>query len=267
MARNNITIKDVAREAGVSIATVSYVVNNRTDVRISEPTRKKVLQVINLLGYTPNQAAKALVSNRKSLIAVYLPSGTSPLGNAEDLSVLKVLSNFFHRNRFEILLLNDEDLCKCDHADAIICYNTAKDTFFRLGDNNFVPLIALDCMVDDPLFYQINTDPATLLSSGREHFGSEDFTVVMLPSSNEDKMAFYRNFLPSLTIVSSYEDLPALYGKNVVVVDSVLSQLLAPHCNGLLYHPSLSDTKLDYLKECIDATLERTPIEQHDLLV
>jgi DNA-binding LacI/PurR family transcriptional regulator len=46
--KTKITIKDIAREAGVSIATVSYVLNNKTEERISEETRKKVLQIINL---------------------------------------------------------------------------------------------------------------------------------------------------------------------------------------------------------------------------
>lgn len=65
MAKKKVTIKDVAREAGVSTAAVSYVMNNRTDVRISDETRKKILQVINLLDYTPNQAARSLVANKK----------------------------------------------------------------------------------------------------------------------------------------------------------------------------------------------------------
>lgn len=65
--KNNITIKDVAREAGVSVATVSYVINERNDKRISDKTRKKVLQVINLLGYTPNQSAKALATSRSGM--------------------------------------------------------------------------------------------------------------------------------------------------------------------------------------------------------
>ena len=43
-----VTVKDVAREAGVSVATVSYIMNNRTDQKISEATRKKVLQIANL---------------------------------------------------------------------------------------------------------------------------------------------------------------------------------------------------------------------------
>lgn len=66
-----VTIKDVAREAGVSVATVSYVINNREDQKISPETRNKVLQMINLLNYRPNQAAKSLVTQKRQLIALY----------------------------------------------------------------------------------------------------------------------------------------------------------------------------------------------------
>ena len=49
------TIHDIAREAGVSIATVSKVINNKAHV--SPETRKKVLQVMEQLHYTPNASA------------------------------------------------------------------------------------------------------------------------------------------------------------------------------------------------------------------
>ncbi len=65
------TIKDVARAAGVSIATVSRVYNGSQLVR--EDTRSRVLEVAGRLGYTPHGAARSLITSRTSTLGVLLP--------------------------------------------------------------------------------------------------------------------------------------------------------------------------------------------------
>jgi len=61
------TIKDVAREAGVSIATVSYVINGKT-ASISEDTCREVLDAARRIGYSPNVTARNLKFSRSRLI-------------------------------------------------------------------------------------------------------------------------------------------------------------------------------------------------------
>ena len=67
-----VTIKDVAREAGVAISTVSNVFNN-ADI-VSEETKQKVLDAVEKLHYIPNMNAKLLKSNRKNTIGLFLTS-------------------------------------------------------------------------------------------------------------------------------------------------------------------------------------------------
>jgi len=66
-----ITIKDVAREARVSVATVSRALNGHENV--AEPVRKLVLEVAARLRYTPHAAARSLSSRRTNTIGVVLP--------------------------------------------------------------------------------------------------------------------------------------------------------------------------------------------------
>lgn len=74
-----ITIKDIAKEAGVSHITVSRALNNNSNVKAK--TKEKVLEVAKRLNYTPNMNAKRLVLNRSFTIGLFFTSiskGTSP---------------------------------------------------------------------------------------------------------------------------------------------------------------------------------------------
>ncbi|NGQ97254.1 catabolite control protein A [Brevibacillus sp. SYP-B805] len=72
-----VTIYDVAREAGVSMATVSRVVNGNPNVKPT--TRKKVMAAIERLGYRPNAVARGLASKRTTTVGVIIPDVSSLL--------------------------------------------------------------------------------------------------------------------------------------------------------------------------------------------
>ena len=59
MVKKRVTIKEVAKEAGISTQTVSRVINHRPDV--APETRQRVLQVIDQLGYRPSNIARSLI--------------------------------------------------------------------------------------------------------------------------------------------------------------------------------------------------------------
>lgn len=66
-----ITIYDVAREAGVSLATVSRVINGSNVVK--EKTKQKVLDIVNKLDYKPNEVARGLATSKTTTIAIVFP--------------------------------------------------------------------------------------------------------------------------------------------------------------------------------------------------
>lgn len=70
--QGKVRLRDVAREVGVSIATVSRVLNNHNHV--AEELRARVLQAISDLGYVPNTAARALVTRRSRTIGALVPT-------------------------------------------------------------------------------------------------------------------------------------------------------------------------------------------------
>lgn len=97
-------MKEIAAAAGVSVATVSKVLNGR-DEHISRETRDRVLSIVNKTGYVPNAMAKSLKQNRSKMLGFVLPDISNPFFP----SVAKGMEEKAHEHGYGIIIANTND--------------------------------------------------------------------------------------------------------------------------------------------------------------
>ena len=105
----NVTIKDVAREAGVSITTVSFILNGKAN-SVPMKTKERVYRVIEKLQYIPNTTARSLAMGRTNMIGVIVP----PITNFFFAELVRFLQQKFAQYGYEILLSNNEEKAEKD---------------------------------------------------------------------------------------------------------------------------------------------------------
>lgn len=101
---NRVTRKDVAERAGVSVAVVSYVVNNGPRP-VAPATRNKVLQAIDELGYRPSATARALRLGATSTYGVVVPNAS----NSFNSTVIQAIDQELSKRGLAMLLTNTHD--------------------------------------------------------------------------------------------------------------------------------------------------------------
>ena len=106
-----ITRKDVARLAGVSTATVSYVVNNGPRP-VSEATRKKVLWAIEELNYRPSAIARSLVTKKTNSIGFILPDILNPIHAA----IAKAFEDALRSADYSLFIGNSDESPELEEA-------------------------------------------------------------------------------------------------------------------------------------------------------
>jgi len=145
------TIKDVAERAGVTVTTVSRVLNNRG--KISSKTREKVNQVMKELDYHPNEMARSLFRKKSNIIGLILPMVSHPfLGE-----MAYFIEYYAYMRGYKILLCNsqmDRDkeneylvLLKKNKVDGIIMgsHTTEVDEYIGLE----LPIVTFDRVIGE----------------------------------------------------------------------------------------------------------------------
>ncbi len=140
------TLKDVAKETGLTVSTVSRVLNNRG--YISEETRQRVYSAMKKLNYQPNEVARSLSKQTTNTIGVIVPHIRHPYF----AELISNLENEAYQRQYKILLFNSQEknereweyleMCSSNRvAGIILCSGTVGVEEFQ-GLN--VPLITIE---------------------------------------------------------------------------------------------------------------------------
>jgi len=180
-----VTIYDVAREANVSMATVSRVVNGNQNVKPA--TRKKVLEVIERLEYRPNAVARGLASKKTTTVGVIIPDISNNI-YAEAARGIEDIATMY---RYNIILANsdqneDKELNLLDtmlgkQVDGIVMMSDAvTPKLYQSMEHSPVPIVLAGSVDETNKFPSVNID----------YFQASYEAVQMLLDNGHKRVAF-----------------------------------------------------------------------------
>lgn len=186
MSAKRVTMKDIAKEAGVSTATVSYVLNYSNKEKISHETRMRIFEAANKLKYVPNMNAKSLVSKRSYMVGIIInieeKNKKSKLYQYYDLS--REMQRKLNTLGYDVLLLPTKEVMK-DLAigqkrslDTIFIVDLDEEKFKEIANQFYVPAIFIEGYVEDDIFCKILTDFDAVLDRAEEYLGKEYYLVM-----------------------------------------------------------------------------------------
>ncbi|WP_307835132.1 LacI family DNA-binding transcriptional regulator [Streptomyces adelaidensis] len=157
------TSRDVARLAGVSQSTVSYVMTGKRP--ISEETRRRVQAAIDLLSYQPNAGAQALASRRTRVIGLVVPVG-GDLGNTGVVPFLETITQCAREADHDVLLVTaDEGAAGLTRLDGrslcdgiVLMVITADDERLPVIPSLRVPVVLIGIPEDPADLYCVDID-------------------------------------------------------------------------------------------------------------
>ena len=181
--RQTVTIQDVAKTAGVSVSTVSRVLNGKVDV--ASETQDRIRSVIDDLGYTTNLAARSMRSFKKNMVGLIMPDIAYPFA----VEVMKGVNRAIAESEFDLLVYTTGDVRKSGRASheqkyVSLLSNSITDGVIIVAPvtgefSTEAPIVSIDPLMSDPNYpsvhatnYQGATDAMNyLLGLGHTRIG------------------------------------------------------------------------------------------------
>lgn len=153
---SNVTLKEIAKELGISAMTVSRALNGKDNV--DENTKKRVVEMANSMGYTPNHVAKSLVSKKTYTIGVVIPE----INHAFFSEVISGIEEVTYKRNYQLFLTNSAELAEREKSslnalqskrvDGILisCAESSSDTdFYKKIIDSGLPFVFFDRCVEN----------------------------------------------------------------------------------------------------------------------
>ena len=182
------TMKDIAKECGVSSATVSYVLNDVPNQSISAETKKRILHVANMVGYVTSASARALATGKTNHFGVYVPH---PGNSTHKQRLLQALAEEAEKAGYQLVLLTGKCLkSQVTNVDAVFAIDISQEDFKILGENSFVPLLYLDGQIQNDLFYCVTFDAMKLRQQAMTDSGCGKVILAWDEVKSRDYLAY-----------------------------------------------------------------------------
>ncbi len=225
MTKNKTTMRDIAKACGVSLATVSYVINNSEKEKIKHETRIKVLETAKRLNYIP-PAGKLITHQKSNLVGVIINwthfSTASKRMLYYDLAIeLQVqLSNLgFDTIVATTKSLEEEaDIIAKRSLDAVFIIDMNSEKLHQVTTKYYVPILFLDCEINDDIFYKVYPNYHVILTEAKRMLGDQHPFLVMEDILNKELKEF-------ITAGFSQEDI------YIHTINNNLQEFLSAHQN------------------------------------
>jgi LacI family transcriptional regulator len=228
------TIKDVAIEAKVSVATVSRVLNNNGYVKVE--TRQRVLQAISKFNYIPNEVARSLFNKQSKTVALIVPDIKNPFFP----EVARAIEDVMSSHEYTLILCNSDeqvekeimylDVMKQKYVDGIIIVtNTLTPQHI---ENRNIPVVALDRSIslDTPSVSVNNYQGAIQAVQYLKKIGCKKIAHIRGPINIINADQRYRGYLDEVANESWFSDDYVVNGNyDVVVTTKATKDLLTAH--------------------------------------
>jgi LacI family transcriptional regulator len=189
MAERKATSADVAKKAGVSRTTVSFVLNNTPGKTISDATRRKVLHAARELEFVPNEKARDVAMIKHHSVGFFIPHAGYISSDAYIIRVIEGITPVLNKNRFQLVLqplkLQKMDYlsrARQDGLDGIILMNAYDDDkgLVELIATRF-PLVVIGT-ISHPGVFQIDIDNRSAAKGAVEYLislGHRDIGMIL----------------------------------------------------------------------------------------